>query len=753
MTTRLRRRITRLLLLSLFAGSLVATGAALPAQAADTASISGTVLGAGSPTTVIIGAHVDLFLATKGSVPFRSTETNASGVFSFTSLPAGNYSYAVSTENYRQYGYLSYYPGVTDFELADFFSVGAGQAVTGRGMTIPRQASVSGVVSNSSSVGIAGVEVTATELTTPPRNRGSATTDSAGNYVLLGLTPGTYTLSFNYTYADGAALNYGWEWWNDATTAASATSFTLSAGQAITGRNAQLATSSHISGNVKGPGNANLFGATVTAYEATTGDYAASTTTNASGNYTLNHLAGGSYKVQFTHYSTEYAGNAASEWFNDQTTKAAATPIAVGTGATVTGKDAVLAAPVATASVSGNVKGLSNANLSGIQVYLVDNVDASTYGSAVTNASGNYTIYTVPAGTYTLEFYDPAGTYPREYWNNKKSWSTADVFTVAAGTAVTGRNAVLDYGGTIQGTAKYGSGTSLAYAGVVAYVASGGETLGAVAGSTVANPYGDYQIKNLPPGTYKIGFSSSASGYSAGTYGTGRLLQPKTFTSTWYGDSYTFAGASTVTITTDGQVVSSIGATLPYPTFGDVTDPSSTFYTAIEWMYTSNISTGTPTLGKPLYKPGDSVSRQAMASFLYKLSGDTFTPPGTASFADVAVGSTFFTAIEWMKAQGISTGTPQPSGLPLFKPADVVSRQAMATFLSRYAGATTPTPTTQSFADVPLSASTAGAIEWMKSTGISTGTPQPSGLPLYKPADPVSRQAMALFLYRLAHLP
>jgi hypothetical protein len=36
----------------------------------------------------------------------------------------------------------------------------------------------------------------------------------------------------------------------------------------------------------------------------------------------------------------------------------------------------------------------------------------------------------------------------------------------------------------------------------------------------------------------------------------------------------------------------------------------------------------------------------------------------------------------------------------------------------------------------------------MADTGISTGTPNPPGKPLYKPIDPVSRQAMAAFLYR-----
>jgi hypothetical protein len=75
-------------------------------------------------------------------------------------------------------------------------------------------------------------------------------------------------------------------------------------------------------------------------------------------------------------------------------------------------------------------------------------------------------------------------------------------------------------------------------------------------------------------------------------------------------------------------------------------------------------------------------------------------------------------------------------------------------FLARYAHANlTVAPTVQSFADVPVDAPAAAAVKWMKDTGISTGTVQPSGLPLYKPVDPVSRSAMAAFLYRLAHLP
>ena len=43
-------------------------------------------------------------------------------------------------------------------------------------------------------------------------------------------------------------------------------------------------------------------------------------------------------------------------------------------------------------------------------------------------------------------------------------------------------------------------------------------------------------------------------------------------------------------------------------------------------------------------------------------------------------------------------------------------------------------------------------VQWMASARVATGTAQPSGKPFYKPADPVSRSAMAAFVYRVAHL-
>jgi hypothetical protein len=117
-------------------------------------------------------------------------------------------------------------------------------------------------------------------------------------------------------------------------------------------------------------------------------------------------------------------------------------------------------------------------------------------------------------------------------------------------------------------------------------------------------------------------------------------------------------------------------------TFADV-GPTHPFFTEVEWMADTGISTGTPGSSKPRFKPSDPVSRQAMAAFLYRLAGEpTFTAPSSSTFGDVGTGHPFFAEVEWMAAEEISTGTPA-SPKPLYKPTTAVSRGAMAAFLHR----------------------------------------------------------------------
>jgi len=184
------------------------------------------------------------------------------------------------------------------------------------------------------------------------------------------------------------------------------------------------------------------------------------------------------------------------------------------------------------------------------------------------------------------------------------------------------------------------------------------------------------------------------------------------------------------------------------PYFVDV-NSSHQFFVPIEWMASTGLSTGTTTPAGQEYRPALNVSWQAMAAFLYRYSGETIVPPTTPSFTDVPKTSTFYTAIEWMRATGIATGTNNNNGTFSYQPGRPVSRQSMAVFLYRQALHKNPAltytpPATPSFNDVPKTSPAYKEIEWMVASGITTGFVDGG----YHPSVDVSRQATAAFLQR-----
>jgi hypothetical protein len=68
-----------------------------------------------------------------------------------------------------------------------------------------------------------------------------------------------------------------------------------------------------------------------------------------------------------------------------------------------------------------------------------------------------------------------------------------------------------------------------------------------------------------------------------------------------------------------------------------------------------------------------------MSAFMYRLAGQPPHTPGGQTFDDVPSSHVFFDEIDWMADEGITTGFPGN----LFKPAQAVSRQAMAAFMYR----------------------------------------------------------------------
>ncbi len=174
---------------------------------------------------------------------------------------------------------------------------------------------------------------------------------------------------------------------------------------------------------------------------------------------------------------------------------------------------------------------------------------------------------------------------------------------------------------------------------------------------------------------------------------------------------------------------------------------SATLYESIQWLAERGITTGYADGG---FHPSAPVARDAMAAFLYRTAGSpSFTLPAVSPFVDVPTSHPFATHISWLLARGISTGWTTPAGTREFRPADSVSREAMAAFLYRAAGspAFTP-PATSPFTDVLTSHPFYAQIAWLAQRGISTGWVLPDGTKQFRPSEPVSREAMAAFLQR-----
>jgi hypothetical protein len=87
-------------------------------------------------------------------------------------------------------------------------------------------------------------------------------------------------------------------------------------------------------------------------------------------------------------------------------------------------------------------------------------------------------------------------------------------------------------------------------------------------------------------------------------------------------------------------------------TFSDVA-LDSTFFHEIEWMNDEGITTGFP---GGLYKPNSPVTRGAMSAFMYRLAGEPVGPFPDPGFTDVPDGSTFEVPIAWMSDVEITTG-------------------------------------------------------------------------------------------------
>lgn len=196
------------------------------------------------------------------------------------------------------------------------------------------------------------------------------------------------------------------------------------------------------------------------------------------------------------------------------------------------------------------------------------------------------------------------------------------------------------------------------------------------------------------------------------------------------------AQASATSAPTSSSLTSATG-----PCAEDFRDapPTSTFYRAITWMACSGLTTGYANGTFGYARP---ISRGESAVFLYRMSGETFTPGPSGSFSDVPASSYAATAIAWMKARGYALGYADGS----FGIDQSITRGELAQLLYRTSQVTDHQPPAVSpFSDVPTSASGYPAVTWLRSTGMVRG--YANGTFGYSSA--ITRGESAQFLYAL----
>ncbi len=325
---------------------------------------------------------------------------------------------------------------------------------------------ISGKVTNvATSAPIEGIDVCAYTASTETLS-GCAFTNGSGEYTISGLSETHYKVefrSFSGTYAT--------QWYNGKTSFATANEVAVTTNNTTPNINAAMQeTTGKISGTVTDAGTHGALNnievcAEPASYSEEFYSYGCART-NASGEYTISSLHPGSYKVDFfspgkyneTTEKLELESNYVAQYYNGKMHRSEADAVTVTEGVTTSGINAAMQAG---ATITGTVTdATTNAALEGVEVCAWG---SNVYYCETTDGSGNYSIKTVAAGSYKVEFnpntfyvkYNkaepekehwarselPLANYLRQYWNDKFSFEAAEAITATSGATASGINA------------------------------------------------------------------------------------------------------------------------------------------------------------------------------------------------------------------------------------------------------------------------------------------------------------------------
>jgi 5-hydroxyisourate hydrolase-like protein (transthyretin family) len=503
--------------------------------------------------------------------------TGSNGTYTLDGLPTGSYHVLFRPPSGQDYLY-QYYPDKSDAAAAQGVSVTTGQTTMNINASLATGATVSGQVTDASGNPVSGASV---EVDDYGGNDPSyvypseVTTGSNGYWSIDGLPTGTYEVAFD----PPSGSNYAFQYYDNVGGQDPPTPITLTAGSTTPDIDAALTIGGQISGTVTdGTTGKPAAGVYVEAVDDA-GDTYSSATTDANGDYTLMGLSSSaSYRVDF---SPPQGSSLATEFYPSGATVQAATPVPVTVGQTTPNIDETLGAG---GSISGKVTNAATGYpIGGVSVTLTDDAGNELYDDSgfSTEPDGTYDFTNLPPGSYKVEFDDATffskGGFAFQFYNDASTLGAASSVNVAAGQAVTGIDAALSEGGTLEGHVT-DAVTGQGIADVDVEVVDRSDNF-LIFAETDVN--GFYEIPGIAPGSYYVEVFPDGG--------------PPNYEPQFYGGTLSLSGATPVTIAA-GATTAGIDIALPLASANSPSNPNPPVTTTTT---TTPSTTSTPTTTPP----------------------------------------------------------------------------------------------------------------------------------------------------------
>lgn len=450
-------------------------------------AIAGTVRDAGTGEP-LAGICTGIYRADTGQFVSSGGCTGSDGRYNSGGIPAGLYKVEFSSPAGTYVG--QWFDHADGIATASPVSVSVGATVDGVNADLTRVGNgISGTIRDGTGQALQGV---CAYLFLPDGTYAGAggCSDEQGRYALSGLTPGAYKVGFY----DPSGLHVT-RWFDDQQTAASAAVVVVGSTGITTDVDAVMPSVTAVSGTVRNEAGQPIEG--VCAYLFNTdGTYAgAGSCSVADGRYVVSGIAAGSYRVAFY----DPAGMHVTRWYDAAPDHASAADVVVAADAVTSGIDIEMQSITA---VAGHVRDKDGEPVEGVCAYLYNLEGAYSGSGSCSVADGRYVVSGVAPGTYKVGFYDPLGRYVTRWYDGQAEFGSGTEVIVVDRAATDGIDVSLVGVGRIHGRVIDTSGAARTNVCVYADRADG--TYSGIGGCTDAE--GNYQLGDLPPGSYRLGF-------------------------------------------------------------------------------------------------------------------------------------------------------------------------------------------------------------------------------------------------------